>query len=456
MRPRMLHAYSASWIRCSVLLATIYALVLPNAFSQCSASQTQPSPGPWSFPPGTTQYYTFDSSTSNMAANPSGTSPQMQIENAFTAWNAANQQTGNNTTFLPADANHPATITIKADTAAVTASASTSPSTNSAILGAANPATITFHPNAVFPNTSTQAFQPNAAGYNYAYLQSALHEIGHLMGIGDYTPQNPAPQPPNVGVMGPFSGVNDTGNKLTAPTPCDATTAAKDSQVVAGGSGGGGGTGGGGTGPGSCQPPGGTQACMMWNSSTCSYQPICVGGNCCGTSPILIDTDHTGFHLTSKDEGVLFDFFGDGNRIQIAWTEQGSTNGWLALDRNGNGKIDDATELFGNLTPQPTSQTPNGYLALAAYDSNADGVIDKKDAIWPKLLVWIDKNHDGISQPDELFSLDAIGIKQIDLKYSENWYVDQFGNIFRYKGSLKPENGDDLDRITFDIFLNSH
>lgn len=175
-------------------------------------------------------------------------------------------------------------------------------------------------------------------------------------------------------------------------------------------------------------------------------------------SPIIIDTDGSGFHLTSAAAGVLFDFFGDGKPIQIAWTAEGSTNGWLALDRNGNGKIDSAKELFGNITPQPPSEDPNGFVALAVFDEpanggNGDGIIDSRDAVWPKLLVWIDANHDGISQPEELHHLDEMGIHSIGLMYTESLRADAYGNRFRYKGHLNPDGGDKVNRVIYDVIL---
>src|SRR5579864_6636690 len=84
---------------------------------------------------------------------------------------------------------------------------------------------------------------------------------------------------------------------------------------------------------------------------TCNY------GNCgCESpSPIIIDTTGQGFHLTSAQDGVVFDILADGHPIQISWTAAGSGNAFLALDRNHNGKIDDGNELFGNVADQPKS-----------------------------------------------------------------------------------------------------
>jgi hypothetical protein len=81
---------------------------------------------------------------------------------------------------------------------------------------------------------------------------------------------------------------------------------------------------------------------------------------------------------------------------------------------------------------------------------------ENSDAVWPKLRIWIDRNHDGISQPDELYTLPSLGITSLGLSYTETPYTDQFGNRFRYKGVVNPEGQpatDHVERVMYDVIL---
>jgi hypothetical protein len=215
------------------------------------------------------------------------------------------------------------------------------------------------------------------------------------------------------------------------------------------------GEGGGGGGEGSCGAEG--DGCAS-DADCCG---TCLGNECYAVvDPIIIDLTGRGYTLTSAQNGVKFDFSGNGKFPQISWTAAGWNGGFLVLDRNGNGKIDNGSELFGNLTPQPTTagKKANGFLALAVYDlpangGNGDGWIDEKDAIYSKLLIWVDKNHNGISEPGELLTLKQAGVLAIELKYAQNTWKDAFGNTFRYSSQLRTTASP--NQVAYDVLLQA-
>jgi hypothetical protein len=202
--------------------------------------------------------------------------------------------------------------------------------------------------------------------------------------------------------------------------------------------------------------------CFQYDGDYDPHYCVCTGCDSCGGSPILID-EPGGFDLTDVNHGVRFDLNGNGTPDRLSWTRPSSTGSWLALDLNRNGMIDSGKELFGNFTFQtepPEGVGKNGFRALAEYDKpenggNADGVIDNRDAVFAKLLLWRDINHNGISEPDELRPLSASGVEAMSLDYKESRRRDRFGNQFRYRAKIYGANHHELARWAWDVFLLS-
>lgn len=93
--------------------------------------------------------------------------------------------------------------------------------------------------------------------------------------------------------------------------------------------------------------------------------------------PLVLNFDGNAAELT--DQRFEFDLDGDGKMENINFVSRGS--GFLVFDKNGDGKVNDGSELFG-------AKTGDGFAELAAYDSDRNGWIDENDEIYAKLRIW--------------------------------------------------------------------
>lgn len=135
-----------------------------------------------------------------------------------------------------------------------------------------------------------------------------------------------------------------------------------------------------------------------------------------------------------SDQKFYFDLDADGNEESISMLASG--NGFLALDKNGDGIINDGSELFG-------ASSGNGFADLAQYDKDGNGWIDEADEIFKDLRVWV-KDADG---NDKLMNLSEAGVGAIylgsrDTEFSLNDLSDNHTNgVIRKTGMFLYENG---------------
>ena len=131
--------------------------------------------------------------------------------------------------------------------------------------------------------------------------------------------------------------------------------------------------------------------------------------------PIVFDLDGDGIELISLYASeVAFDMDGDGVADQTGWVS--TDDGLLALDRNGNGMIDDISEIsfLGDVLGAESDLE-----GLAAFDTNGDGRLDAEDERFSEFRIWRDLNQDGVSQAAELLTLPQSGITALDLTSEE-------------------------------------
>ena len=148
--------------------------------------------------------------------------------------------------------------------------------------------------------------------------------------------------------------------------------------------------------------------------------------------PLVINLDSNIAELS--DQKFIFDIDGDGIKDEIARLGMGS--GYLAIDKNGDGMINDGNELFG-------TQNGDGFADLAQYDEDGNGWIDENDSIWKHLKIWSQDENGN----DVLYTLADKGVGAMNLgNSSTNFSIkDQQTNetlgVIRSTGMFLYENG---------------
>lgn len=164
------------------------------------------------------------------------------------------------------------------------------------------------------------------------------------------------------------------------------------------------------------------------------------------SDPLVLDLTGNGIRLTAESVAApSFDMNNTGFAIPTGWVQPGT--GLLVLDKNGNGTIDDGSELLG-------APAPIGFAALAQYDSNGDGVIDASDPIYSQLQVWVDQNGNAQVDPGELETLAQAGITSITVASTAAPDGTTIaGNIVNATGSFTRTDGTTgaIDDVSFTV-----
>jgi hypothetical protein len=157
--------------------------------------------------------------------------------------------------------------------------------------------------------------------------------------------------------------------------------------------------------------------------------------------PIALDLNGDGITFGSATDGYAqFDLDNNGFKERAAWLN--NADGFLVRDINGNGLIDDGSELFGDQTALKNGKTAtDGFEALKDLDDNKDGILDKLDKTFQAIKIWQDKDRDGITDEGELSSLADLGITSFSVNGKATNTKDHNGNTLNKEGSYTKADG---------------
>ena len=158
--------------------------------------------------------------------------------------------------------------------------------------------------------------------------------------------------------------------------------------------------------------------------------------------PLLIDLDADGFQLSSVEDGVQFDLDADGRPEQTAWTAKGADDAFVAMDVISTGKIENGRKLLGGLFGREVGFTTLQRLEEQTNPSGgrADGMISEGDGIYSTLILWVDSNHNGTAEGQELKSLTSAGVVRMFVGVVGIDERDDHGNVWRYRAQALVKN----------------
>ncbi len=170
--------------------------------------------------------------------------------------------------------------------------------------------------------------------------------------------------------------------------------------------------------------------------------------------PIILDLDGNGLKTVGLGSNIYFDHNGDGILTKTGWVGEGDA--LLVWDRNANGLIENGAELFGDFTPMPDGTlAPNGFAALAALDTNGDGVLDATDPAFAELKLWIDSDQNGVTGEGELMSLADAGIASLNLGSTLKNQKQSNGNTLAREGSFTRTDGTERAMGEFHLAIDT-
>jgi hypothetical protein len=195
----------------------------------------------------------------------------------------------------------------------------------------------------------------------------------------------------------------------------------------------------------SAQPPGRPSPSRMVTRS--AGAPTVAYPNPVTNCPTVVSIDpNSQYTFTGVLDGVLFDIDGDGDLDQVAWTKPSTDVAFLALDRDGDGRITSGRELIGDHTLPGITNGPDALLQLAVNPATK-ALLDSDDLLFSRMRLWRDANHNGSSEPAELRAA-GDELSTIGLGYERHRRIDSHGNQSRFRGFVHVRTAVGQNRAT--------